>query len=35
MDQSVVFAARQASFPLPPVGATPADLQFMVTYVYQ
>jgi TonB family protein len=35
MDQSVVFAARQASFPLPPVGATPADLQFLVTYVYQ
>jgi TonB family protein len=35
MDQSVVFAAKQASFPLPPVGATPADLQFLVTYVYQ
>jgi TonB family protein len=35
MDQNVVFAARQSSFPLPPVGATLADRSFLVTYVYQ
>jgi protein TonB len=35
MDQNVVFAAKQASFPLPPVGATVADRVFLVTYVYQ
>ena len=35
MDQNVVFAARQASFPIPPAGATPADRTFLVTYVYR
>lgn len=35
LDQSVVFAARQASFPLPPVGATIADRTFLVSYIYR
>ena len=35
IDQNVVFAARQSSFPLPPVGATSSDRTFLVTYVYQ
>ncbi len=35
MDQNVMFAARQSSFPLPPLGATLADRSFLVTYVYQ
>lgn len=35
MDQNVVFAARQASFPIPPAGATPVDRTFLVTYVYR
>ncbi len=35
LDQSVVFATHQASFPLPPVNANKADLIFLVTYVYR
>ncbi|HET6927475.1 MAG TPA: TonB family protein [Hyphomicrobiaceae bacterium] len=35
MDQNVVFAAKQASFPIPPNGATVADRTFLVTYVYR
>lgn len=35
LDQSVVFATRQTSFPLPPNNATPADLVFVVTYIYR
>jgi hypothetical protein len=35
MDQNVVFAAKQASFPIPPAGATTADRTFLVTYVYR
>jgi len=35
MDQSVVFAAKQASFPLPPLAATASDRTFLVTYVYR
>ena len=35
MDQNVVFAAKQASFPIPPSGATVADRTFLVTYVYR
>ena len=35
LDQSVLFAVKQASFPLPPVGATVADRTFLVTYVYR
>jgi TonB family protein len=35
MDQNVVFAAKQASFPIPPNGATIADRTFLVTYVYR
>ena len=34
LDQSVVFATHQSSFPLPPVNANKADLVFLVTYVY-
>jgi TonB family protein len=34
MDQNVVFAARQANFPIPPVNSTVADRTFYVTYVY-
>jgi len=34
MDQSVVFSAKQASFPIPPAGATAADRTFLVTYIY-
>ena len=34
MDQNVVFAAKQSSFPIPPNGATVADRTFLVTYVY-
>jgi len=35
MDQNVVFAAKQASFPIPPAGATTADRTFLVTYIYR
>jgi protein TonB len=35
LDQNVVFAVRQTSFPLPPVGATAADRTFLVTYIYR
>jgi protein TonB len=35
MDQNVVFSAKQASFPIPPNGATVADRTFLVTYVYR
>jgi outer membrane biosynthesis protein TonB len=34
LTQNVMFAVRQASFPLPPVGATRSDRSFLVTYVY-
>lgn len=35
LDQSVVFATRQSSFPLPPINANSADLTFFVTYIYR
>jgi protein TonB len=35
LDQNVVFAARQSSFPIPPAGATLADRTFLVTYIYR
>jgi periplasmic protein TonB len=35
LDQNVLFSARQASFPIPPAGATEADRTFVVTYVYK
>ena len=35
LDQNVVFATRQSSFPLPPRNAVPADLIFVVTYIYR
>ena len=34
LDQSVLFASKQSSFPLPPKGATVADRTFLVTYIY-
>jgi periplasmic protein TonB len=34
LDQNVVFAVKQASFPIPPQGATVIDRTFQVTYVY-
>jgi protein TonB len=35
LDQSVVFAVKQASFPFPPARSTPNDRTFLVTYIYQ
>lgn len=35
LDQSVVFATQQSSFPFPPHNAVPADLIFFVTYIYR
>ena len=35
LDQNVVFATRQASFPFPPRNANSADLTFLVTYIYR
>lgn len=35
LNQSVVFASKQSSFPLPPKGATVADRTFLVTYIYR
>lgn len=35
LTQSVVFAAKQTSYPFPPGGATVADRTFLVTYVYR
>lgn len=32
--QSVVFAAKQTSFPIPPGGSTVADRTFTITYIY-
>jgi TonB family protein len=34
LDQSVVFAVKQASFPIPPQGSTAVDRSFQVTYIY-
>lgn len=34
LNQSVVFAVKQSSFPFPPPGATEIDRTFQVTYVY-
>jgi periplasmic protein TonB len=35
LDQNVVFATRQASFPFPPRNANSADLTFLITYIYR
>jgi periplasmic protein TonB len=35
LDQNVVFAVKQASFPIPPVGSTLLDRTFLVTYIYR
>jgi TonB family protein len=35
LTQSVVFASKQSSFPIPPKGATIADRTFLVTYIYE
>ena len=34
LDQSVVFAVKQSSFPIPPNGSTGSDRTFLVTYIY-
>lgn len=34
LNQSVVFAARQTSYPIPPGGSNEADRTFLITYVY-
>lgn len=34
LDQNVVFAAKQASFPLPPDNSTDVDRTFLITYIY-
>jgi hypothetical protein len=34
LTQSIVFAVRQSSFPIPPVGSTRSDRSFLVTYIY-
>ena len=34
LDQNVVFAVKQSSFPFPPSGATVIDRTFLITYVY-
>ena len=34
LEQRVLFAARQASYPIPPTGSTLADRTFRVTYIY-
>lgn len=34
LNQDVVFAARQTSYPIPPAGSNLADRTFMVTYIY-
>ena len=35
VDQAVVFAARQTSYPFPPPNSVPADRTFVVTYIYK
>jgi TonB family protein len=35
LDQSVVFAVKQSSFPFPPARSTASDRTFVVTYIYQ
>jgi TonB family protein len=34
LNQDVVFAAKQTSYPIPPAGSNEADRTFMVTYIY-
>lgn len=34
LNQDVVFAAKQTSYPIPPAGSNVADRTFMVTYIY-
>ena len=34
LTQEIIFAVRQSSFPIPPVGATLSDRTFLVTYIY-
>jgi TonB family protein len=34
LNQDVVFAAQQTSYPIPPAGSNIADRTFMVTYIY-
>jgi TonB family protein len=34
LDQNVVFAVKQSSFPIPPANSTLVDRTFLITYVY-
>jgi TonB family protein len=34
LNQNVVFAAKQTSYPIPPAGSNLADRTFLVTYIY-
>lgn len=34
LDQSVIFAAKQSNFPIPPDNSTVIDRTFLVTYIY-
>lgn len=34
LNQDVVFAAKQTSYPIPPAGSNEADRTFIVTYIY-
>src|SRR5690606_4442020 len=35
LDQSVIFAAKQTSYPLPPGNSNVADRTFLITYIYE
>ena len=35
LDQAVMFAVQQTSFPFPPPNAPPVDRTFLVTYIYE
>ena len=35
LDQSVVFATKQTSYPFPPPNSNLADRTFLVTYIYR
>lgn len=35
LDQTVVFAVKQASFPIPPDNSTEVDRTFLITYIYK
>lgn len=35
LDQTIVFAVKQASFPIPPDNSTEVDRTFLITYIYR